>query len=64
MIIGHRGRFLAPVRPRLSLDALNLFNDRVERRRHDLVHLLGIAAFDKIGRVAVASEELLQFLDG
>ena len=29
-----------------------------------LVHLLRITALDKVGRVAVAAEELIQLLDG
>src|SRR6185312_12601742 len=43
-------------------DSLNLFDDRIERCSHELVHLFRVVAFDKVRRVAVASEEMLQLL--
>src|SRR5688572_22174356 len=56
-------RSLLGTRPsRLGLDAVNVFNNSIERCRHRLVHLLGIAALDKIWRIPVAPEELIKLL--
>ena len=60
-IIGQRGRSLRPV-PRVRLDALDLADDGVQRRRHQLVHRFGVVALDEIRGVAVAAEQLVQFL--
>jgi len=45
----------------LGLNVLNLLEDRVERGGHELVRGLGLVAFDEIGLVAVAGEELREF---
>ena len=42
MIIGHSGRFLAPVCRASVLMRCDVFNDRVKRRCHHLVHFFGI----------------------
>ena len=60
MIIGQSGRFMTPLRLASALMRLNIFKDVVERGSHQLVHLLRITALDKVGRVAVAAEKLIQ----
>ena len=47
---------------RRSGSIVNLGDDLVERGGHQLVHRLGIVALDEIGLVAVAAEQLVQFL--
>ncbi len=47
---------------RVGLDPPDLGDDRVEGARHELVHLLRFVTFDEIGRVTVASEEMIQLL--
>src|SRR3569833_1465857 len=46
------------------LDAADFVDDDVERRGHRLMHVRGIVAFDKVGRPAVAFEQLLEFVVG
>ena len=41
---------------------MNLIDDLVERRRHELMHHLGLVSFDEIRRVAVAGEQLRQLI--
>src|SRR6266404_2070274 len=42
----------------LVLDGADFLDHCVERRRHGLVHWLGVAPLDEVGFVSVASEEL------
>src|SRR5262245_38176761 len=44
-----------------ALDALDLFNDDVQCRRHELVHLFRFVSLHEIWRIAVAAEEMFQF---
>ncbi len=55
-----------PARPRhvtagsrLMLDFLQVADRRIERRRHGLVHRLGLMAFDEIRSPAIAAQQLL-----
>ena len=50
------------VLPRLGLDALNVRDDALKRGGHELVHLLRLISLDKVGCVAIATEELVQLL--
>ena len=50
------------VRARRSESSRISSNDRVQRRRHQLVHRLRIVAFDEVRLVAVAAEQLRQLL--
>ena len=51
-----------PTRARGGLNAPNFRDGLVERGGHQLVHLRRLAAFDEDRRVAVAAEQLIQFL--
>ena len=51
-----------PAPARVSLKALDLGDDRVQRGGHELVHRLRLVALDEVGRVSVAAEELIQLL--
>ncbi|TKS60901.1 MAG: hypothetical protein EWM73_03043 [Nitrospira sp.] len=44
-----------------GFDTLNIPDNGIERRGHEPMHLSRIAAFDEIGDVAVAAEEMVQF---
>src|SRR5712671_5445410 len=50
-----RGRSLAAG---LTLDSMDFFDHRVERRRHELMHRFRVVPFHKVGFIAVAREEL------
>src|SRR4026207_754685 len=56
-----RARF-DPPGPGIGLNLLDLGDDLVECRSHLLVHLLRFISLDKVWCIAVATEELLQFL--
>ena len=60
--MGQRGRAIEAIPARVGLDALDLANDCVERRCHQLVHLLRLAPLDEVRRIAVATEEVIQLL--
>src|SRR5215831_12421269 len=45
-----------------ALDALDLFNDDVQRRRHELVHFFRLIALHKIRDVTVAAEQVVQLV--
>ena len=60
--MGQRGRSVTPFCARVGLDALDLGDGRVQGAGHELVHPLRVVAFDEIGRVAVAPEEMIQLL--
>ena len=49
---------------RVLLNVLNLGDHLVEGAGHQLVHFLRLVAFDEVGLIAVAAEELLQFVRG
>ena len=48
-------------RPRLGLDTADFIHAGVDSISHELVHLGRITALNKMGRVAIAAEELIQF---
>ena len=48
-IIGQRGRSAEPVRAGVALDAADLGDHAVQRRGHELVHLLGSSPSTKYG---------------
>ena len=52
------------VAPRVRLDAADVVNDRLERLRHQLMHLRRIIALDKMGRIAVAAHEVVKLVVG
>ena len=65
MIIGQAGTLVIALPPsRVVLNRANFLEHRVERRRHQLVHGFRLVALDEIRIVAVAGEELRQFLIG
>src|SRR5207249_3064161 len=45
-----------------ALNALDLANGLIQRSRHELVHFWRLIAFDEDRRVAIASEQLVEFL--
>ena len=58
-----------PARPRrvavfarVLLDLPDLFDRRIERRRHRLVHERRFVALDKNGRPTITAQELFEFL--
>ena len=62
-IIGQRGRSAIAVRrARVVLNRADLVDHRVERRRHQLVHRLGLVALDEVRLVAVADEQALELV--
>ncbi len=61
-IIGQRGRVGDAALASLLLIRADLGDAVLHRRRHRLVHALGVGAFDEIRRPAVAVEQVLQFL--
>ena len=46
----------------LHLYALNLAENGLQRRRHQLVHFRGIVPFNEIRSVAIAAEQLIKLL--
>src|SRR4029453_5688635 len=46
----------------VSLNSVNIFKDVFEGGSHQLVHLLRITSLDKVRRVAIAAEKLIQLL--
>ena len=61
-IIGQRGRSVKPFRRASALMRWISRDDRVQRGRHQLVHLRRVVPLDEIRRVAVAAEQLVQLL--
>ena len=61
-IIGQRGRFGETILTRIGLDALDLADDGVECGGHQLVHVLRLIPLDEVRRVAIAAEQVVQFL--
>ena len=62
MIIGQAGRLRSPPFRALSwIDRIS-FDDRVQRRGHQLMHRFGLVSFDEIWFPAVPGKELGQFL--
>src|SRR6266478_7686647 len=47
---------------RIGLDAPDIADDSVERSRHQLVHGLRLIPLDEVRGVAIASEQVVQFL--
>src|SRR3954464_7079618 len=47
---------------RLLLDAMNLFDNAVERRRHQLVHLRRIATSDENWAIAISPEQFEELI--
>src|SRR6476646_1662736 len=45
---------------RCRLDLTDLFDDGVERRRHQFVHRLGIVPFDDIRTIAVTTDQRVE----
>ena len=62
--MGHRGRVGEAVFARALLNGLDLGHDRVHRFRQALMHEAGLMAFHEVRLVAVALEQLRQFLRG
>ncbi len=55
------GRSVKPFSRASVLNRLDLGENRVERRRHQLMHRFGIVAFDEVRLVAVADQQTCQF---
>ena len=61
-IIGQRGRAVSAVLSSIGLELLDLRDGLIHGARHELVHLLGVVAFDEVRRPAAAPEEVVQLL--
>jgi hypothetical protein len=60
-IIGQRGRVVRRGAG-VVLELVDLLDDLVEDAGHELVHRLGVVAFDEVRRPAAAPQELVQLL--
>ena len=48
--------------PRVGLNPADVADDRLERRRHELVHQSGVVALDEMRRVSVSAKKRLKLL--